>query len=621
MCGIFVAFSSSKIEKEKNKYFLATECTHHRGPDNTGFFENDFCFMGHNRLSIIGLESSSNQPYEEKDHVIVYNGEIFNYLEIKDELKNLGYSFKTSSDTEVVLKSYIEWGSNAFNRFNGMWSLAIYNKKNNSLVISRDRFGQKPLFISENKDTFFISSEPQQLGEVVKIEPNFETIRSFVREGGYNRINGNTFFDKIEEFPKAHYCHIDSSNKKDLIQYWNYPQDIKYSNSYLQTDYFNELLKDSVDLRLRADVDVGLLISGGVDSTIIASLVREKVGSNKNIYAYCYSSDDSDDESEFARKVSNQLNLKTKYLKQDRDSLSYINRLKKIVKNLGRGHSSPAIVSIDYLYEHANKDGLKVILDGQGADELLAGYKLYHFDLIFQQLMKLNFKQSYLNLKDFLRVSKQFSYGGLNGSIIVTILFIRERMPKFIKSLMRRIFGYEKLISNKKIVRQKSIFSKKINTTKNSNRLNRFLINQHSNGLENLLYYGDIVAMNNSVENRSPFMDHRLIELAFSSDEYLKVYNGHEKYALRKNKHYLKFFNTLNRDKIGFSSNIRKETKKHMANEILESKILNWDIFNGEEIRKWISSGKVQKSKYERILFRIYQVHLWNQLFIVEKQI
>ena len=143
----------------------------------------------------------------------------------------------------------------------------------------------------------------------------------------------------------------------------------------------------------------GLLISGGVDSTIIASLVREKVGSNKNIYAYCYSSDDSDDESEFARKVSNQLNLKTKYLKQDRDSLSYINRLKKIVKNLGRGHSSPAIVSIDYLYEHANNDGLKVILDGQGADELLAGYKLYHFDLIFQQLMKLNFKQSYLNLK------------------------------------------------------------------------------------------------------------------------------------------------------------------------------------------------------------------------------
>ncbi len=171
-------------------------------------------------------------------------------------------------------------------------------------------------------------------------------------------------------------------------------------------------------------------------------------------------------------------------------------------------------------------------------------------------------------------------------------------MPKFIKSLMRRIFGYEKLISNKKVVRQKSIFSKKIDTIKNSNRLNRLLINQHSNGLENLLYYGDIVAMNNSVENRSPFMDHRLIELAFSSDEYLKIYNGYEKYALRKNKYYLKFFNTLNRDKIGFSSNIRKETKKHMANEILESKILNWDIFNGEEIRKWISSGKVQKSKY-----------------------
>ena len=227
MCGIFVAFSSSKIESEKNKYFSATESAHHRGPDNTGYFENDYCFMGHNRLSIIGLESSSNQPYEHDNLVIVYNGEIFNYLELKNELIELGHEFKTTSDTEVLLKSYIEWGSNAFNKFNGMWSLAIYNKNTNSLVVSRDRFGQKPLFISENEDTFFVSSEPQQLAKVIKFKPNFDTIRNFVREGSYDRSNGNTFFDKIEEFPKAHYCYIDIHNNKKLTKYWSYPHKIK----------------------------------------------------------------------------------------------------------------------------------------------------------------------------------------------------------------------------------------------------------------------------------------------------------------------------------------------------------------------------------------------------------
>ncbi len=619
MCGIFVALSKNKIDHRRDKYFSATKCINHRGPDNTDFFEDEYCFMGHNRLSIIGLESSSNQPYNENEFVIVYNGEIFNYLEIKEELKILGHSFKTASDTEVVLKSYIEWKENAFNKFNGMWSLVIYNKITHSLVVCRDRFGQKPLFISESDNDFFVFSEPQQLTQVMRCNPNFEIIRNFIKEGSYDRETGKTFFEEIEEFPKAHYCNINKDLHKDLKRFWNYPKEIQYKNSHLKSSHFNDLLKDSVNLRLRADVDVGLLISGGVDSTLIAGLVREKVGDDKKVNAYCYSSDDKEDESVYARTVSKELNLETKYIKQDHFPENYIKRLKNIVKNLGRGHSSPAIVSIDYLYECANKDGLKVILDGQGADELLAGYKMYHFDIIFQQLIKLNFRQAFLNLKDFFRVSSQYSYGGLNGSVIVTILFIRERLPEFLKSLLRRAFGYEKLLNNKPFPEKKNIFSRKLRKNKHSNRLNNLLMNQHSKGLENLLYYGDIVAMNNSVENRSPFMDHRLVEFAFNSDEYLKVFDGKEKFVLRENKFYKKFFNSLNRNKIGFSSNIRLETKKQMANEILESKILDWKIFKKNEIRKWIANGQVYESKYERILFRIFQVHLWEQIFQSKK--
>ena len=157
MCGIFVALSKNKIDHQRDKYFSATKCINHRGPDNTDFFEDEYCFMGHNRLSIIGLESSSNQPYHENEFVIVYNGEIFNYLEIKEELKILGHSFKTSSDTEVVLKSYIEWKENAFNKFNGMWSLVIYNKITHSLVVCRDRFGQN-LYLFQKVTMIFLFS-------------------------------------------------------------------------------------------------------------------------------------------------------------------------------------------------------------------------------------------------------------------------------------------------------------------------------------------------------------------------------------------------------------------------------------------------------------------------------
>ena len=193
---------------------------------------------------------------------------------------------------------------------------------------------------------------------------------------------------------------------------------------------------------------------------------------------------------------------------------------------------------------------------------------------------------------------------------------MRLDAPDFFKKMMRTIYGYEKVISSTKIVKEYSIIDVKDERNTNNNLVNRHLIHQHNNGLENLLYYGDIVAMKNSVENRSPFMDHRLIEFAFKSDEYLKVYNGIEKYALKRNEHYNKFSDILNRDKIGFSSDIRYETKEAMIEELTNSPIIDWPIFKKKDIKNWILSREALLSKYERFLFRIFQVHLWNQIFI-----
>ena len=261
MCGIFVAFNKNGLSEHdiKNNH-LATHCTSHRGPDFTGFFNDDICFMGHNRLTILGLEEESNQPFEFDNHIIVYNGEIFNYIELKEKLIKHGYHFSTKSDTEVLLKAYIHWGEKAFNKFNGMWALCIYNKDTRELIISRDRFGQKPLFVGKRDDCFYFFSEPQQFHSIKKTIPDYDLIKRFIREGNYNRDDRRTFFDGVEEFPKAHNCILKYNDTTYTNCYWSYPDSTEKRDSSKSVGDFNELLKNAVNLRLRADVDIGLLI-------------------------------------------------------------------------------------------------------------------------------------------------------------------------------------------------------------------------------------------------------------------------------------------------------------------------------------------------------------------------
>uniref|UniRef100_UPI00404AC214 asparagine synthase-related protein n=1 Tax=Flavobacterium sp. TaxID=239 RepID=UPI00404AC214 len=248
---------------------------------------------------------------------------------------------------------------------------------------------------------------------------------------------------------------------------------------------------------------------------------------------------------------------------------------------------------------------LRVALDGQGADELLAGYKTYHVLMIPWYLIRGKFRQAYLTFKD------QLNFGVLSS----LILYLRNVMPPFIKKFMRLIYGYEFLFSSQYWAETPQWIKVDPPAKKNSNSLNRYLIYQHNVGLENLLYYGDIVSMKNSIENRSPFLDHRLVDFAFSHDEKLKLHNAVDKFALRISKPYFKYSDILDRPKFGFPSSILFSTKKSMVDEIKVSAILDWPIFNKDFIG-FIKSEKLLSDKYERLLFRLYQVHVWNELFI-----
>ena len=607
MCGIFAAFN---INSEADINFLKkiNDVTSHRGPDSSNIFVKNNCFLGHRRLSIIDLYDRSNQPFKFKNKTITYNGEIFNYIEIKNKLIEVGYTFSTSSDTEVIIKAYDYWGDDCQNQFNGMWSFAIYDEIKKTLFISRDRFGQKPLFYLLLDNVYYFASEVQQL-TYLKKKPNYEIIQQFLKEGGYES-NGETFFEKIFEFPKAHSALINEKNQVNTKRYWDYPiEDNKKVDKNVYAK-FNNLLDDSIKLRTRSDVDIGVLLSGGIDSAIVISTAQKYLNNKKKTIAVNYSSENLNDEKIYAKKIAEKLNLNFYSITQDIEPNRYISRLKNIVRHLGRGHSSPAVVSTDYLYEFLSKKNIKVALDGQGADELLAGYKTYHFVLLFQYFINLEIKNIYFLILDW------FKDGFLNS----TIIFLRIILPEQLKKIGRWFYGYEKFfVTYKKNKRDVQTIKMIRSKYKPLNYLNRYLKKQHSIGLENLLFYGDIIAMKNSIENRSPFMDHRLVEFSFSRSHELKVNKSINKYVLRKNKGYLKFKNLLNRKKVGFESKIRKNTKSLMIKKILNSTILEMPIFS-KKIKENFEKGLFTKDKYEEILFRIFQIYLWSEIFLDKKK-
>lgn len=604
MCGILVGFGQGIDRSQFAKLNEALSRLDHRGPDNKNYFAEDNVYLGHTRLSIIDTGASANQPYRFGHLIMVYNGEVFNYIELRQNLEEKGYAFETHSDTEVIIKAFHYYGTNCFAHFNGMWAIAIYDLEKKELIISRDRFGQKPLFITKHQETFYAASELQALCEIVPFKPNFAAIGSFLKEADFN-VQGNTFFQDIFEFPVASYLQIFSDGSLSPHSYWSYPDKVVQPD--MPIIEYHSLLEDAIALRLRSDVDYSLLLSGGCDSTLIAGITRKLIGERASLTAFNYASRDEYDESKYAQEVADRLNIELFHCEQDKSPEAFIHRLKNLVRHLGRGHGSPAIISVNYLYEVLSQKGFKVTLDGQGADELLAGYAHYHFHLLADLIKQKEWRQAMAALKDLKRI----------GFGKVVPLTLRLSLPPFFKKFLRWLYGYERFFSKKRIPKlQEPLLKEGVMVPKSQSQLNKYLINQHITGLKNLLYYGDIVAMFNSVENRSPFMDYRLVEATFSSGFGLKVENGQNKAVLKKHPIYIAFSDILEREKVGFASYIAVPIKVKFIEELKTSPILDWPIFRRQALLLFFSDNKISLSKkYEPLLFRLFQVHLWAMEF------
>ena len=287
MCGITgIIYKNKNVEAAELEKM--TEKIKHRGPDSSGIYMDKNVGFGHRRLSIIDVSDHSNQPFFYKDLILIFNGAIYNYLEIKDELISHGYIFKTTSDTEVLLLAYDKWGEDCVKKFNGMWSFAIHDKKQNLVFCSRDRFGVKPFYYYADGDQFIFASEIKAVLEIKKVTTvNTQIILQFI-ETNFTEHNNETFFEGIFKLPGSHSLVYDlKTNVFQIYKYYELEFNAEISKLNLQDsiNLFEEKFQESIKLRLRSDVKIGSALSGGLDSSYIVAISAKQFKVKKDFNA------------------------------------------------------------------------------------------------------------------------------------------------------------------------------------------------------------------------------------------------------------------------------------------------------------------------------------------------
>jgi len=389
MCGIAAGFGSWGIEKTLSSVEGMLHVQAHRGPDSAGTWcgavHGIAAGLGTRRLSILDVTDAANQPMVSDDgrFVLIYNGEIFNYLELRDELIAAGHRFRSSGDTEVVLNALIAWGSDALPRFNGMWGLVLLDTRSGEVLISRDRFGIKPLYTCSGGQMFFVSSEIKGILDVAdrKFKVSAQVASAFLLQDIL--CSGTaTFFEGIEEFPAGHFAisSIENLGKKPLApkRYWKTPSAMPQQLSEEELiESIRTTFIDAVRLRLRSDVSVGILLSGGIDSSAIAAAVHHIDPSRTDIRLISGTSQTGYDEQPF-------IDIMGTYLGRDVEkvSLDYPpSRALDLIREASWFNDEPigsfSTVAHFLIMQHASNMGVTVLLSGQGADELLCGYKKY----------------------------------------------------------------------------------------------------------------------------------------------------------------------------------------------------------------------------------------------------
>ncbi|MEI6153291.1 MAG: asparagine synthase (glutamine-hydrolyzing) [Deltaproteobacteria bacterium] len=590
MCAIAGIFNKNdeSVGEEQIRRMLTT--MRHRGPDAEGIFALKRVGLGHRRLSIIDRNESANQPMQHNQLIITYNGEIYNYVELRNELKMCGHHFKTRSDTEVILHAYEEWGTDTFSRFIGMWALAIYDQDKGHIILSRDRFGIKPLYYINMDRRFIFASEIKALLSIAcSRNINYDVLLRYIVTG-LEDVSNETFFKDIYQVQPGEMGIYDVTNSSwSLKRYY----ELSHATALLNMERYDELLKDAVRLQMRSDVPVGTCLSGGLDSSTVASLAARmtgKMGNGRFVAVTARAEYSSNDETPYAKKVAEYCNLdwhvttpKYEDFKRDIEVCLYLH---------DEPVTGPSVYMQYCVMREAKACGIKVMLDGQGGDETLLGYERYYTYFLLDLIRKGYWKIIPREYLDAVKNSALTHTKLLSYIMYFLLPFIQKMVVSYRCSFLKHEY-FECGVKN---------------LTKHHFQIADMQISEiKKDQLPHLLRYEDRNSMAHSIEARVPFLDHRCVEAAIALTPAEKIKGGFTKYPLRV------LAATLlppeiawRRDKMGFDAPEMYWLQKHstqMNKAINSSPLLNklcWDI-------------PVMDSINLSIRWRLYNIALWER--------
>lgn len=542
MCGISGIVSFTNLDNGLEIVHKMNERIIHRGPDAEGIFEQGNVYLGHRRLSIIDLSIAANQPMHKHGYTLVFNGEIYNYIELREELIILGYSFETNSDSEVILSAYHYFGADCTKKFNGMWSFLLLDPCKDELFVSRDQFGIKPLYYFQTKELISFASEIKQFLEIPDFVPklNKKVSASFLIDGALNQTQ-DTFFEKVYELkPGMNILIHTKSNQIKFSNWYSFRSKTDINLTYLEAvEKFKVLFEDAIKIRMRSDVRVGSCLSGGIDSSAIVCKVRELNESLETVTS-CYS-DNKFDEQKFSDIVTQSTGFKAHKVYGDLGTINRIEILRKIVYHQDQPIATGSHFSEYNVFSEANKQGFIVMLDGQGSDEYLGGYPEFKSIYLLSLLKKLRLKA----LMNFILTESELS------KISVTQIIKREFKTIFyypIIQIFNRIFNRE----NKEFALGYTCLLNDNTVPRNFTELSILELEQTS--IPYQLHSEDRNSMLFSIESRLPFLDYRLVEFCLSLPEYYKLRDGYSKKILRDAVTSLPVEIKERKDKMGFVS-------------------------------------------------------------------
>jgi len=492
----------------------------HRGPDGSGIFADEYMTLAHNRLSIIDLSDEASQPMFDGELVLIYNGEIYNYVEVRDELQKKGVVFRTLSDSEVLLKAYREWGADALLKFNGDFAFCIYDKKTKKLFMARDRLGNKPFYYALKDGKLFFASEIKAFKAVQNLEFDEQILCDSILFN-INDYSEATIYKDIKHLPAAHYAVFDAkSGKLALKRYWKLEGCKEPNKKFDEKEFeracdgFEELLNDALLLRLRSDVEVGLLLSGGIDSSLLAALLA-KNGKDMRYFGAVFPDYPSSDESVYMDLAAKRLGLNLVKLSPD------VNELKELMDDFLSTQSDMTrsfSTFVQYAVFRELSKYSKVAITGQGADELFGGY--YHHVARFLKQNRQNFidrRKEYGKEADLeYALGEKFAMK-LSGKKAMIIEDNKSSLAKIRKFFPKYEPNYDLLIEKFVSSPSKALY---LDTVKFN--------------LPMLLRFEDRNAMRFGVENRTPFTDYRVVEYAHALPSAYKFKDGYSKFLLRK---------------------------------------------------------------------------------------